>query len=100
MRAMKIMEKNTEKVINDFIIELNESFPFINTEISEVPYDDSVLIYHNYEDADNDNDFKNVLLSLQEKYFFNEKIINVGVAYDYLLEERINNQKNLYQAVS
>jgi hypothetical protein len=94
------MEKCNEKAINNFLFEFKESFPFINTEISEVPYDDSVLIYHDYMNADNDNDFKNVLLSLQEKYFFNEKIINVGVAYDYLLEERINNQKNLYQAAS
>lgn len=42
------MNNRSKKAIYNFINDLKSLFPHIVTEISEVTYDDSFLVYHNY----------------------------------------------------
>jgi hypothetical protein len=75
------------KHINNFIIELKTHFPHICVRISEVSYDDSIILYHDHKHLDDDPHFIETSLNLLEKYFDKNGIINVGFSPDYLMEE-------------
>ena len=85
------MDRKIYNAIDGFLTELAKFSPKVITEISEVSYDNTIMIYHNYVDADIDDAFITKSIELQDKYFWDNNIINVGFAFNYELYNSLMN---------
>ena len=85
------MDRKIQIAVDGFLSELTIFSPNIVTEISEVSYDNTIMIYHNYIEADTDVAFITKNIELQDKYFWDNDIINVGFAFNYELYKSLTN---------
>jgi hypothetical protein len=80
-------------MIARFVKDLNAAYPNLTLEIVKSDYDDSIMIHHNSKELDLDESFLDLRLALEDKYFFENDIYNVGFSYSYLFSKKVETLK-------
>jgi len=86
------MDNSLLNIINGFRIEFLNLYPNLIMEILEDKHDKSIMIYHNYIKEDSDDEFIETEITLLDKFFWKNRIFNVGFSFGYEFYESLKDR--------